>query len=464
MAQNDKNLEILINIVTQEVGSERAEDIINKYKAATEGATKEVHKHAGAARMLHQAFHGLNQILPGLGNVVSRLFHGFKIPVAAIVAMVVAAGVLHKVIEKIKEHMKEIREHWVEVHNAVLEATAAGEEYAHGIEQAKKAIDETAKVYEHDKALLDAMVADHKAMLDLQEKLALAAANGDKEKEAAVKKRFADLKKEYDITAETLELELKKGELQKRKKELMVAEDQSKVAEDKYEYAKSHPVNKLGDLKKLQEEAAKLHIDQLPAMKERYEETKRLYEQSHDVGLGRTMADLGGRIADAEKAKKQLEAVEAYTESLKVLKRTADETASKYKGLIGETDKLNEAVKTGVEVLKKHATTAFKTEHGEQAGGELSHAVEIATRKLPFGQHLSKEDDAYMRTIASMLTGTNQNSAQAKKLLETIAKHPENMSKILERLLGVMEGMGANYTKFEARIKSLENTSRSSSQ
>lgn len=121
---DDKKLEISIDILTQEVGSQKAEEIIQRTKEAAqdasaatveaakqgaaatdefsqsaEKATENVTGLQGSSRELHVACHELNKIVPGLGSALKAAFHPEHV---GIIGLVVAFEALKSVLESIK--------------------------------------------------------------------------------------------------------------------------------------------------------------------------------------------------------------------------------------------------------------------------------------------------------------------------------------------------------------------------
>ncbi len=114
----DQSLDILIRILTEQVGADKAADILKQIKTGTEDAAQATKKHAEATAEatestkkhtehtgeLNKMFHAMNRIVPGLGASLHSMFSSGPLAAAA------AAGVgLLEIFGQINEITKEIK-------------------------------------------------------------------------------------------------------------------------------------------------------------------------------------------------------------------------------------------------------------------------------------------------------------------------------------------------------------------
>src|ERR1039457_6736311 len=103
----DDTLDLLVRIKSDTAGAEEGKKGLNevtgatsKGAAATQEASKATEKHTVGLHAMHQIFHSLNEIVPGLGAVMQFAFS----PVGAAISVAVLA------LQGFREHIKKVNE------------------------------------------------------------------------------------------------------------------------------------------------------------------------------------------------------------------------------------------------------------------------------------------------------------------------------------------------------------------
>jgi hypothetical protein len=99
----DTSLDIEIRMPADTSGGTQAAAVLDKVKQSAGESAKEVEKHNSHLHVMHKLFHGLNEVVPGLGVLMQAAFS----PVGA--AISVALMALRAFHEKMKETNAEFK-------------------------------------------------------------------------------------------------------------------------------------------------------------------------------------------------------------------------------------------------------------------------------------------------------------------------------------------------------------------
>lgn len=172
-AESDGQLEILIKVLSDTLGAEKAAQVMEDYKKRVEEGGHEVEQFNLHSKEGHRLIHMLNEILPGTGLLLKSTFNKENIGLGAtIIGLQLLMKVIESVTEKIKEyfkHLEELKKQQAEIDVAKWEAIGKAEEDAtKGAIELSKALsgteDAAKKVLEVDKERLETL----KKILEIQ--------------------------------------------------------------------------------------------------------------------------------------------------------------------------------------------------------------------------------------------------------------------------------------------------------
>jgi len=229
---DDSTLDLLIKLnVIGKADAIAARDLLNETGAAAQQAgNKAISVNADDAKGTDQLVlkkrelaHVINalggQAIPEMGKALSMLAYGAG-PAAAIFALVGAFEMIKHHLDAVKKAAADVLElKWETMRDSVKDTVESTHNLEDALEKASKPADKIKTAFEAQKALIEAEIADHKKLLDAFEQEELAAAKGDKDKEASIRARYADLKREYDLSAEQLKIDQLSYDIDHRKTE-----------------------------------------------------------------------------------------------------------------------------------------------------------------------------------------------------------------------------------------------------
>jgi len=215
MSEEDNKLSILIEILTKEVGSQRAKEILDEAKAATDKNTEATDKLGLSHRSLHGILHLIgSQAGPAAGAAVAG---ATALMTGGMFAAIYAVKELFEWFQRMREKAEEFREQqanlWLAAQQGAQDATKDAHDFAEKMNEAGTKSDSLSKTYAHQITLLNDQIRAHKELLEALEKEALAAAKGDKDAEEAVRKKFARLKAQYNLQATAMLIGKEQGQI-----------------------------------------------------------------------------------------------------------------------------------------------------------------------------------------------------------------------------------------------------------
>ena len=183
--------------------------------AKVEHATEQYEKLGGKTRELHEVLMLISRTSgPGAGAAVGTAALAMT---GGITAAVLAIRELYEWFDRLQKKAEEVREAqasiWMATQKGIADAAAAADDFNAKLDAAKSKQDDLEKSFEQQKSVLDAMIDQHKKILEAMEQEELAAAQGDKAKEDAIKQRYDDIKKQYDLQAEQEKIDQQRKEL-----------------------------------------------------------------------------------------------------------------------------------------------------------------------------------------------------------------------------------------------------------
>lgn len=190
-----------------------------KLGEATADGAKAGEKSEISHRALHQVLHLIGR---ESGPEAAAALSGLAAAgTGNILLLIMAVKELFEWLKKIHEEEKAaadaIQAKWEATREALSDAAQSADDLEAALTKASKPVDAIKSSFEAQNKLLEAQIEDHKKILEALEKEELAAAKGDKQKEDAIRRRFDDLKKNYDLAAEQQKLDQLQLELVTRR-------------------------------------------------------------------------------------------------------------------------------------------------------------------------------------------------------------------------------------------------------
>lgn len=448
MADNDTSLEVLIKSVLDATGYRMNEAEAAKLKATisqigTASAVANEEDAAGTEKLTlkkRELMHIVNALggkaVPELSRALATLAYGGG-TVAAIFALVGVFEMVSHAIEAARAKAEEAAAGaWTAQRDAIQAAASAAQDFADRLDAAKSNTDKLKVSLDLEKAVLDAQIDSHKKLLDAIEKQQMAEAAGDKVREAAIKKRFEDLKAEYDMVAESLKLEQLRDDITNRqisapKRKAAALQAESDIEEEQLnpDAAKAAAtIARLGGkdaLPKLKQaaDAAQKVVDSFsPEQLERFQNVANDLTQPEGVRLG-AQSELSRHaaatkdVADFNSLDSALAVQRQHDEALKrlgeKLKRAEEARDNNTKAIEDETNQLT----SGEAVLNEHRASQRRQHDLEQinkaggldnSGGIIGGGV-AALDALQHGQRLNAIQSEQLATYRALfdLVGGN---------------------------------------------------------
>jgi hypothetical protein len=364
MADGDIALEVLIKSVLDATGYRMNEQEALKLKAAvgqtaTAAVAANAADSAGTEALIlkkRELMHVVNalggQAVPELGRALSTLYVGGG-TAAGIFLLVGAFELVRKFISQASDKAKELAatsaDIWMSARDASNEALKSAQDFA---EAMKKATDESGdlkKALAGSQTVLAAMVDLHKKVLDAVEKEQLAEAAGDKTKEEAIKRRFEDIKGEYDLVAESLKMEQLRADIFQRSFALhMKFREQAEAAEKALEAENRNQAaaDAAGRNAGKDEKSLKANLDAKQAELDRFRSGDRT---ATEILAGKSEHDLLEELAAVQKA---FSAYEADAEIVRQHTVATDALTKKKDAAVKQVTENNDAIKDETEQLK----------------------------------------------------------------------------------------------------------------
>lgn len=448
MADSDASLDVLIRILTEEVGQERADKVMEKYTEQAKEGGKEQEKLNLHGKEMHRVMHQLNALIPGLGSAIKLAFN-----FSPMLAVALAVGAVVSAVEHYRKKLEDAAKAQAALEAAVWEAQRAGAEaaaaeaakFAEAIKSAVSDQDKLKQKYDQQLAVLKALIAEHQQMIDILEKEALAAAKGDAAQEAAIKKRFDDLRAMNDVTEETMQLELKQAELREQMANKAKAAAAAEKAQKDYAAFKNNPLaqsdaaaaatwNKENPLDTLEFEARKKgtlgeHRRNIEAM------TKTFGEGSPEVEGSKALA---GDAAQAWSKIEKFKANQALLDSQKrieeELAKAAEQATGKLVDLTKKISDLQAATSTAGKELEVHKRQAFAKQEGGAVAMDLA-AAEAVAEKMAQGGKPNADETQLLIAVASRIAGHTVDAKTAQSMMLAAEKNVKIQIDFMQRTL-----------------------------
>lgn len=232
MADTDAALKILISFGLDDAKAREALAAIEQIKGSTKGLAQETqglgekeeeaskftealhHNH----RALHQIMHLLGkETVPELGHALTGALYG---PIGIVIALGAGFEFLKKKLEEVKEAQDKLRESAEKFGQIAIDSAHKAQEemadYEIKVESTKSAIDELKESETIRKSAIEETTKALGKLIEAQEKAALAAAQGDKDEQERIKRRFDSLKAINDLAGERAILDANESDLKNR--------------------------------------------------------------------------------------------------------------------------------------------------------------------------------------------------------------------------------------------------------
>lgn len=481
---SDKSLDVLVRILTEQVGSEKAADVIKQYKEQTEEAshaTEQHNKHLEGGRAL---FAQINKIAPGVGESMRAMFEG---PLGPLI--ILSVGV-NELLEHLKKYSEELdkqgdeayQPHLESVHNlqaawddAKQRAASYAAKLAH-LGEDKNPL-ETAR--KHIEELRDAQIAADKLIIEsnlaVQEswirRIGAMKGLSSEQVEAQIKaaKSIAEAQeksnehKKDSGKVEDLQAELEAA--QKSAPALNTAVLDAQQAVYRAELKKKADDSERDRLRKETEDVLPGDIDKLPDNDPRKIIQK--YGEYHDSTTEAVDRALGAQrpktfALQNEEAEKELNDKKLR---LKQLENKPDEVAaagaeleSRQAALDAVTElmrKLPGEIAQAIAVQKVGDAGARRAAAGTTANDEISTGIDLANAAKQ-GQATRTQIQTLL-SIAADAAGHNVNLATAIQMMESAARSPQALANLVTRLTTILSAMDLDkINQLDAQIKNIE--------
>ena len=368
----DRKFQIEVSTSFNPAGSQQANDSLNNIGKSTEKAGEKAKEFNVHGREMRRLFGEIDRISPGLGESLKALFEP---EVAGVIAVVVGLELLAKAYENHKKHLEEIQAEaaavWVAQRDAMSDATKSAEDYAASLRKVNDASKDTEANLKSTLTILQAQIDARKKTIDLIEQEQLANAQGDKDREQAIKRRFDDIKREYDLTAESIALEKKRDDLTERQSvlrpKLKEASDQA-AADLEEEIGSQDAAAAAGRMKGKD-------FDKLKTIVDEASETLRKYRDEgsvsfHSAYRAQETLDQYGPVF--EQYKKDADTVARHTAAVEHLTKAQQQASNTYKENEDAIKSETQEVTTGESVLSIHRTSSRRARDAgliDAAGG-----------------------------------------------------------------------------------------------
>lgn len=439
---------------------------IGNYKAANVETSKEVEAHTGKVHGLGKAISLLGSQLGELGHLLHFVFSGSGIGLA-IAAVAIGIG---KLVERVKEWQEKILEKaertaavWEDQRKRIDEAKEASTKYKEAVDEIAKSTDKLKTKEDAELAVLNAVLTARMAILKAQEDAEIAAAGGDKVKEAEIHARFGARQTQEEAAAEQSRIDLMKRNLAQAQKDAAAAMAKSKALEGAGETPGADLVPVAGRIAEArQKESVKLIAEMNSEMNSNILRNRGLggkslpelqayaKQQAQQAGISldtwMASSEVGQQIARAAEAtKKVAENQQEISDAEKLVadfkredeKRKSQATAATEDWRTKDADvqararAIAEAEAVQKVTRVESGAVAAANYAGTKPGGvELIQAAEIADAAKA-GQKLDAGQQAILKSVFDLLGGNAQNNAQ---ILEIIRRANDNVDSLKKAL------------------------------
>lgn len=466
----DKKLQLVIEILTREVGEKRAKEILEEASTGTaelgqetEKTTEQFKSFGGEARGIHSAlFLIAREAGPAMG---AALAGAMALATGGILSAVFAVRELFNWIGELQKKAEEFRERqaslWLAAQQGAEDAAGAAQGFADKLEDVNTKSDRLKTTFENQNKLLNAQIDAHKKLLDAIEKEALAAVAGDKEKEAAVRKRFDSMKGEYDLKAERQKIDLEQQQLA----QLQLAKVVDSAAAKGLEKIKENLTAQKPQLQAAVDDLTK-QFGSPEKMKATFDQATALLQKGLASGAMKELPGGGLEISDRSKFPEK-DAMELFRFGGVGGIRTAQENWARFQAAQGEvtananalkeidrglgtvegaretdTDQmstLTASINELIAELKIHTELAART----QAIGMIGDVVGVDT-DLAAGKPLQQTQVDTVVALKILLDQAHENSKAILQLILDGAKKHETLAQIVAQVSSQMGQSGVN--------------------
>ena len=463
MSDESKIRVIIEGEQTVSPAASQAKNAIANLGQGTDKAAESTRLFAGQGRGLHSALHLIaRESGPAAGAAVAA---ATALMTGGLLAAVFAVRELFQWMESLKKKAEEFRERqaavWLAAQEGAQAARDAAQEFNDKLDDEAEKLDALKTRFENQKKLNETQIDAHKKLLEAIEKEQLEEAGGDKAKEAAIRKHFADLKQQYDFDAERQKIEVEQeqlGELQsdkfradlrakaleKDKENLVAQTPQLKAALDNItkEFGTPEKIKAAFDqaTSLLQKGLATGGIKELPGGGLDISDASK-FTQSEFVSLLSLGGAAGIRTAQQNWAKFQgaQGAVSANEAALKEIERGLGKAQAAGTSDAGQISTLTAGIAELVAELQIHRQLAERErelsilgEHGGAAG--LVGAVAANERILEHGGKLSADQIATNRAFSELMEIIGSNAGQTLALVKAIADQQKTQAAVIAGL------------------------------
>lgn len=472
MANSDETLEILIQLgVVGREDVEAAQRLIKESGTAASETGKEAQKlgeaheeaakHAEHSGLSHHALHQILHLIshesgPGVGAAMAGIAAASQ---GSMLIAIMAVKGLFEWLERVKKAAEEAAQvkaqAWINQQAAIQAAATSAEDFAKGLDHAKTATAQLEQQFGTEQAVLEAQIEGHKKLLEAIEREQLAAANGNKEKESEVKERFADLKREYDITSELLKLDKERAQLAK----LNAAQGTLEKAADAAEASKEAALKNKGAA------ALKARVDSQDEkkLKQAYDEAVERIEQSASgPTVEAARAEAESRMGEDEDVQaflayqNDVNALKAHEETVKRLTKAAEKAIKARDENTDAIQKQGEQIDRDTAVSNQHQTD-FRQERAiddvRRLGGEKEIPGLVGTvvgnvQALQHGQKLSAQQLETDRVLTQLMSDLGYSGQATLRILNALA---QDQAQTKQQLKNFEREMGGAVSRLNRR-------------
>lgn len=453
--------------------------------AAADINTAAMDRQAFAGRKMVSLFDEMSRgqrgaMVATFGSLLKETGAGLGV-LAGTIALFAAGNALWNYFRKADEEAKKLHEDmiklsaqiWLEQEQTSEVADTAAQDYFDSLNKITNGLKNVEAADSDELKILNARVAAQKDLLQLSEKLELAALKRQKlpsEQEAiaedAIRRRYGDMTTAADLAQEQRAIDLKRSAYAKAvqtEPDLYFKSVEAENAAKAVAKAKGVPTNaEISDAEKRYQDALKAsgktqpELDAaLPRERQAMEQTKKaLNDWLTKMGPNANLPEFAGMRSSLQSAAKSAQQayeldnavtlaqqhfldlskkLKEHEDQLKALNKAADAAKDAYQKNEEAIQKYNEAIKTDTEVHRIHEGTSKTEAAGKAASGATTTAEEIA-RFIEGGGKPSSQQAAFLQNWASEVAGQQVSLNTAIQMAEAGARNTNAFMTQVQRL------------------------------
>lgn len=478
---NETAVDILIRLGL--LGADKAEEA----KAAIRGLTEQTHEAGKETEKLEINHHALHQILrlighetaPEVGHALGAMMLG---PTGAVLAFgLIFTAVFEHFKKESEKAAEELKSQWETQRKSLEDSRLETIKFADELRKASQDANPLKTRLDDAQKAIENMVKAMHEYLDAQEQADIAAAKGNEAAITAIKERYEQTKKQYDLESELAKMKEMEGYLGANRDPFERDMD-VKRAKQRVDALTGDATIPLIQADIKAGEASTKVFEAMRAIKEEFgsADSARALARSPMMATTKLVHDAQyNKDVEIDLPKEQVDKAVEFNEQRRkaiiLLSEGVEELEKNKEALKKHTESLEKAnqdltekrrVQTEAESTVKSTDQALKNMRGgiagQIAGTEISNAQALAD-KAAAGVQLAQGEQEVLRTVGTMVAGSNVTAQTAARMFEA-AKHIDAVNHnnnaihgFLERIIARLEGLKSNELgTLDARLRNLE--------